>query len=137
MSSNKEFFDQYKNPLWQKRRLEVLEYDKFTCRRCGDKESELHVHHSFYDSKRKVWEYSISNLLTVCDKCHKEIHKMTDDIRKQAIPIITDGYRRGDEKLELFYRLSAILAVGDDEVINIIKSIADMYERNNGEDEDE
>jgi 5-methylcytosine-specific restriction endonuclease McrA len=35
------YSDQYKSPLWQKKRLEIMNRDKFTCQECGEKEKQL------------------------------------------------------------------------------------------------
>jgi hypothetical protein len=62
--------DQLSHPLWQKKRLEILERDEFKCRYCGDKETQLQVHHFFYKKGLNVWEYDNDNLITVCKHCH-------------------------------------------------------------------
>ena len=58
----------YKDPRWQKRRLEIMERDGFACMCCGDKESELHVHHKRY--KGQPWETKDDDMQTLCVKCH-------------------------------------------------------------------
>lgn len=63
-----------KDPRWQKKRLEVMQRDEFQCSRCGDKESMLAVHHLFYISGRKPWQYPIWSLQTLCDPCHSGHH---------------------------------------------------------------
>lgn len=68
------FSAQYKDPRWQKKRLEILERDNFTCRDCGDTESKLNVHHLYYSPDKKVWEYDNITYLTLCDDCHKSEH---------------------------------------------------------------
>ena len=73
-----EFSDQYKHPNWQKKRLEMLEKSGFSCSRCEDSESQLHVHHKHYVKGRKVWDYDECELQVLCDKCHKEQHELTD-----------------------------------------------------------
>lgn len=35
----------------------------------------LHVHHKYYQNGKKPWEYPFNALITVCWKCHEEIHK--------------------------------------------------------------
>lgn len=60
--SRSEFADQYKNPAWQKRRLERLDAAAWECENCGDKEAQLHVHHVRYVAGRKVWEYGDDEL---------------------------------------------------------------------------
>jgi hypothetical protein len=68
-----EYKDQLKSPKWQKKRLEVLSRDEFTCKMCGDKETELQVHHMFYKPKAKPWEYPINSLQTLCSNCHTKL----------------------------------------------------------------
>lgn len=71
--------EQIKSPQWQKRRLEILQRDKFTCQICGDKKTELHVHHIAYLKGRMAWDYSDKLLATVCSECHESIHTMNYD----------------------------------------------------------
>ena len=61
----------FKDPRWQKKRLEILSRDEFTCVICCDKESTLHVHHRRYISGRKPWEYDNDLLVTLCHDCHE------------------------------------------------------------------
>jgi 5-methylcytosine-specific restriction endonuclease McrA len=68
------FLSQYKDPRWQKKRLQILERDNFECRSCTDNTQMLHVHHLLYDSNAKVWEYDDKDLITLCDTCHQAIH---------------------------------------------------------------
>jgi hypothetical protein len=72
------FFDQYKSPEWQRKRLEVLADSEWACEDCGDDSSQLHVHHKQYIKGRKVWEYSRKELACLCEKCHAEAHKNKD-----------------------------------------------------------
>ena len=58
----------YKDPRWQKRRLEIMERDGFECVVCGDKESELHVHHKRY--RGQPWDAEDDDLQTLCVYCH-------------------------------------------------------------------
>ena len=66
--------EQYKHPNWQKLRLIILNRDKFACVKCGDNQSQLHVHHFRYDKNKYIWEVNHSDLITLCDKCHEEAH---------------------------------------------------------------
>ena len=65
------YTEQLKNPAWQRKRLEILERDSFTCQLCSDTETELHIHHKFYEKGKKAWQYENSNFMTVCKVCHK------------------------------------------------------------------
>ena len=42
------YSEKLKNPKWQKKRLEILNRDNFTCIKCGDKETTLQIHHFKY-----------------------------------------------------------------------------------------
>jgi len=75
------YAQQIKHPLWQKKRLEVLEASGFECENCGDKEETLHVHHPFYRRGAMIWEYEKSELECLCNKCHKSAHALDEKIR--------------------------------------------------------
>lgn len=62
------YSEKLRSPRWQKRRLEILERDKFTCTLCNDDKTELHVHHKKYSGE--PWEAPESDLQTVCKYCH-------------------------------------------------------------------
>ena len=72
---------QYLDPRWQERRQMILQRDHWKCRNCGSKD-QLVVHHRQYHSDaatktpRNVWEYSDCYLITLCDACHAEGHKL-------------------------------------------------------------
>lgn len=65
------YAEKLRDPRWQKKRLEILERDNFCCRECGDKKTELHVHHLIYFSKTEPWDFPNCCLVTVCKNCHK------------------------------------------------------------------
>lgn len=71
MAKKIEFKDQYKHPKWQKKRLEVLERDKYTCLDCGATDKQLHVHHGYYKKNTMLWEYTDTSLWTLCSECHE------------------------------------------------------------------
>lgn len=56
------------HPLWQKKRLEILERDNFTCYACGSKDKTLHVHHVLYCGK--PWNTPNEYMQTLCEDCH-------------------------------------------------------------------
>ena len=51
----------------------ILIRDKYTCQCCKTKKGTLHVHHIIYRSKGGSDE--IENLITLCETCHKKLHK--------------------------------------------------------------
>lgn len=63
--------DLYKDPRWQKKRLQVLERDAWKCCACKDATSTLHVHHIVYDGE--LWEAPDRLLQTLCEACHKKL----------------------------------------------------------------
>lgn len=65
------YYEQLKDPRWQRKRLEILERDEFACCDCGDKNETLHVHHSFYRKGLAPWEYDAAWLRTLCATCHE------------------------------------------------------------------
>ena len=78
------------DPQWQKKRLEIFERDKFTCKNCGDTKSQLHAHHRYYVSGRSPWEYPGAALVTLCDSCHRSAH--SESIGTRAWEDILDGF---------------------------------------------
>ena len=60
------YSEKLKHPKWQKKRLQILSRDKFTCKKCGDTETQLHVHHKEYISGNDPWDYDNDLLITVC-----------------------------------------------------------------------
>lgn len=58
----------YRGEDWKDKRLVALERDGFKCRKCGEKTNN--VHHIIPWSKSK--DNNIKNLITLCDKHHKE-----------------------------------------------------------------
>lgn len=69
------YSEKLKDPRWQRRRLEILSRDQFTCRECFSKEKTLHVHHLAYVSGKEPWDYEDSILLTLCETCHADIEQ--------------------------------------------------------------
>jgi hypothetical protein len=79
-----DYKEQIKHPKWQKKRLEILERDDFTCQCCLDTEYTLCVHHKRYIKNRMIWQYDNYDLITLCEDCHQSIHlwdkKLKDNI---------------------------------------------------------
>lgn len=71
--ARKSYWELLQHPLWQKRRLEILNRADWTCEYCGDKTTQLHVHHRFYRKGAKPWEYEDHELQCLCKRCHEEV----------------------------------------------------------------
>ena len=106
--------EKLRSPKWQKRRLEILNRDKFTCRLCGDKETQLHVHHLRYERGCDPWDYRDSSLVTVCENCHEELHAVKFG-ESMLESLIAGGARIGDLHA-VFYTLDSVLNDGPEPV---------------------
>lgn len=69
MASKKTYKELLEDPRWQKKRLEILQRDGWACTECGDSTERLEIHHHFYDG-RAPWQYSGSEVTTLCRTCH-------------------------------------------------------------------
>ena len=65
-------------PEWKVKRELILQRDGFRCQNCGagEDESELHVHHKCYIEGLDPWEYNDSDLVTLCEHCHNDTHRL-------------------------------------------------------------
>ena len=87
MGKKESYAEMLRNPLWQKKRLEILERDNYMCQYCGNTTKELHVHHKTYKMGAAPWEYDNDNLITLCHDCHeietqekKELYTMFQEV---------------------------------------------------------
>jgi hypothetical protein len=90
------YAEKLKNPKWQKKRLEVLDRDNYSCTVCGDTETELHVHHKKYKNGKAPWEYELDNFSTLCKYCHDFVTNYTknnpeDDVIQYTKHNSSDG----------------------------------------------
>lgn len=81
--------DKLRDPRWQKRRLEILNRDKWACVKCFDDTTELHVHHRAYRRGANPWDYPDDVLVTLCAPCHRE---ETDSL-DVAVEAIANAFR--------------------------------------------
>lgn len=79
------YAEKLRDPRWQRKRLEIFERDKFSCRFCADTESPLHVHHRRYDRLKDPWDYPNDNFLTLCETCHSGVTSLIAAIRLQIV----------------------------------------------------
>lgn len=102
-----DFFDQYKDPQWQKKRLKIMERDEFMCQNCFDNESTLNVHHKYYIAGNKPWEYPDELLITLCKECHEWEEECKYIIIDFTKVLLSDGYKSGElvQLLELLRQL--------------------------------
>jgi 5-methylcytosine-specific restriction endonuclease McrA len=55
-------------------RLNVFRRDDFTCQRCFSRKSGLVAHHIKHWAEYPELRYEVSNGVTLCDKCHNDLH---------------------------------------------------------------
>lgn len=68
------YAEKLRNPRWQKKRLKIMERDKFKCVECGSGTTTLNVHHIRYIRGKYPWQYPNKLLVTLCEKCHFNKH---------------------------------------------------------------
>jgi len=69
---------EYNKSEWFRLAKYVLERDSWTCTKCGiqPEKSELHVHHLCYILGKPIYDIHEDLLVTFCNKCHSEWHKV-------------------------------------------------------------
>jgi hypothetical protein len=80
------YSDKLKDPRWQKKRLEILERDNYSCNDCGtglNGGKTLHVHHKEYIFGKDPWDYSEENFITLCEGCHAARHNIVPDLMEK------------------------------------------------------
>jgi hypothetical protein len=73
------YSEKLRSPLWQKKRLQILERDGWACKSCGTTTKNLQVHHIVY-ARRDPWDYPDDSYQTLCSSCHEERQTMADGI---------------------------------------------------------
>lgn len=66
-----------RDPRWQKKRLQILERDQWTCQSCRSTTKNLQVHHLVY-AKRDPWDYADDCYQTLCEDCHEVRQELSD-----------------------------------------------------------
>jgi hypothetical protein len=80
-ATTKPYYELLRDSRWQRKRLEIMERDEFTCTKCGAADgATLNVHHTYYIKGHKPWDYDNDMLFTFCEECHKEMHEQKDKI---------------------------------------------------------
>jgi len=114
--------EQLKDPRWQRKRLEIMERDNFTCKNCGSQDKQLHVHHGAYLTGHKVWEYHEWALHTLCNICHSVL---SEDIYSynHALSIMHQNHENYEILTDLVEKISIISSEDKMNLSEYIKSI--------------
>lgn len=65
-----EYIEKLKDPLWQKKRLKIMEMANWKCEQCGNNEKSLQIHHGYYEKNYDPWDYDDHTLHCLCEDCH-------------------------------------------------------------------
>lgn len=114
MNEQPSYSDKLRHPLWQKKRLEILQRDNFTCLLCGDTETELHIHHMEYIRGREPWEYENLVLKTLCKHCHLIVEYFKKE--KEAV-LLCKKVPYEDDYVEFYVVCLVNDFFGDEEVL--------------------
>lgn len=99
--SKSTFFAKYKDPRWQKKRLEIMERDGFKCTCCHSDEKTLNVHHRWYEKDKDPWDYPNTCYDTLCEDCHDLVKKVKVQINKSINSIHPSAFSIIDGFLEM------------------------------------
>lgn len=83
MSDKLSYYELLKHPLWQKKRLEVMQRAEFSCESCGSTDKMLQVHHAYYEKAKSPWEYPDESLHCLCEDCHREAQDFKTLLNRQ------------------------------------------------------
>lgn len=64
-----------RTPEYIKWRNEIYKRDDYTCQICGKRGGKLNAHHIKHFAKYKDLRTEINNGITLCEECHKKIHR--------------------------------------------------------------
>lgn len=99
------YAEKLKDPRWQKKRLEILDRDEWTCQSCGRKDRTLHIHHHSYIYGKDPWDYFDGNFITLCWSCHE-----SEEMYKQSVnDFIHDYLISGGNYKDLFSHIVVLL----------------------------
>lgn len=79
MTRKQKYADYLESIVWRKKREEVLLRDDYRCRFCNSS-LRLRVHHRVYP--KHFGKEPLSDLITICESCHKLFHKYTGVCQK-------------------------------------------------------
>jgi len=109
------YSEKLKDPRWQKKRLEILSRDDWTCQRCHDTQKTLHVHHIKYFNTKEPWEIDEDYLITLCSECHEDEREEFSQNSHDLIEILKGlGYMASDiYDLAAAFQISAFGSVAN------------------------
>lgn len=97
-----------KDPRWQKKRLEILERDNWTCKCCSGKKETLHVHHISYNWSKDPWDYDEKNFIILCGFCHELWHKI-DKLNKLEFETLVNTLIENEQEVSEYLQKAALI----------------------------
>lgn len=82
--------------------MQILDRDKFTCQKCQDSTSTLHVHHKAYLRDVDPWDHPNTLLLTLCETCHEEEGEMRKASSSDLVAVISSSGAMSEDLWALF-----------------------------------
>ena len=86
--------EKLKDERWLRKRQQLLAKANYKCRSCGI-DSNLTVHHGYYQFKTDPWDYPDDSLWVLCWPCHEraqatlvEIHRHVGHVHPDDYPIV-------------------------------------------------
>jgi len=83
--SKQTYYEKLQHPLWQQRRLKIMQNAEFKCQSCGSADKQLNVHHLYYITNRDPWQYPDWALKCLCKDCHSSAHNEFRDAHGHVI----------------------------------------------------
>jgi hypothetical protein len=114
--AKKSYYEKLRDPRWQKKRLEVMEFNEFSCEVCGDNSTTLNVHHKEYFKDQEPWEYAVRQLACICENCHEETHDQLDLLKWVCSYALLDG---PGNRTELAYLLAGYIGIPYEGVLSV------------------
>ena len=92
------YLKKFKDPRWQKMRLEVMNRDEFACQLCYETEYTLNVHHRYYLADHDPWEYPLESLVTLCEECHESETETRPEEERALLRAMREHFYSGEVK---------------------------------------
>lgn len=115
MSFKYDYNEERKTVEWQRKKGHIMTRDNYSCQICGAADKMLHVHHTWYDQERHVWDYPDNQLLALCCDCHEKetilirnYKKSRNQLSKDIVGLLDSFLKKGIPLLKLVNCLNQI-----------------------------
>lgn len=125
------YSDLLKDPRWQKKRLEIMQRDKFMCQECGDTESTLNVHHLSYHPNMNPWDYDNKELQTLCNDCHSSLHDDYQTIKRIAANLNGEVMHYA---VDILWKMTFLYPPDCAEILELATELAKINKGENGKE---